>query len=186
MRKLLLTIVLLLVAVVIGGGIYVFLVSRSTQPASVQNETGTSPFGSGAGAIPSGGSGQGNTTSSQTSEQFIVLGADGSMISVADFRSEPGVQELSDGSYRLGPFTGSSTYQILYYAADKSFTVTLLEEPLGATRESAEQYLMNALQIGKPQMCRLRYGVYVPIKISQFYAATNLGFSFCPRAIKLP
>jgi|GEM_PF-2860774 len=188
-QKYLTYIVIALIVILAFGG---FLVYRSLPKDATQVPSGEngSPFGSGGETIPPpppppGSVGEVPEPSPGT--PLEVDGADGKKVIVANFKGAPGVYSKQNGDYLIHD-TGvaSTSYEITFYAADESFNVVLFMEPLGLTRKVAEERLMQLLQLGKIDMCRLRYSVYVPIRVSEFYAATNLGFSFCPSAVKLP
>lgn len=76
-------------------------------------------------------------------------------------------------------------YAISYIAQDQSFTITLLKEPIGETRRTAEEDFRKRLGISISQACSLRYVVLVPWWVSDYYSGKNLGFSFCPKATVL-
>jgi hypothetical protein len=77
-------------------------------------------------------------------------------------------------------------YDILFNTADNSFTISILAEPLGSARIAAEQYLMKTLNISQEDMCKLNYFISTSSHVNATYGGTNLGFSFCPGAVKLP
>ena len=77
-------------------------------------------------------------------------------------------------------------YVIEFVDSDQSFTVALMREPLSATRRQAESDLMQKLGITTQEMCGLRYVVLVSFDVNEGYAGRNLGFSFCPGAVRLP
>lgn len=98
----------------------------------------------------------------------------------------------NQGNYFIGkqPSTnsevGSQPFIITYTAETKYFNITLTQEPIGEVRKKAESYLMQILSFSENQMCELNYSVYTPTTINSQFAGTNLGFSFCPGAVKLP
>jgi hypothetical protein len=77
-------------------------------------------------------------------------------------------------------------YVIEYIAATDFFSIALMQEPIGAARTQAEQYLMKHLGIAESEMCHLRYTVTTPAWVDTTYANTSLGFSFCAGATPLP
>lgn len=103
---------------------------------------------------------------------------------------------LTKGYYYLGyhvyegvPDTTVTTdppYIITYMSGTQFFNVSLLQEPLGTVRQMAEQYLLARLGVSPKELCRIKYTVGVPWRVSQVYASRNLGFSFCPGATQLP
>lgn len=122
----------------------------------------------------------------------------GSSISTRDFLSD--TQTISDpnnpGYYYLGyhqstgPEDASATdappYVIGYIVQTHYFNVGLYAEPIGQVRIEAEQYLLNMLGITEEEACTLKYMVSVPNNVNSYYSGQNLGFSFCPGAVKLP
>ncbi len=77
-------------------------------------------------------------------------------------------------------------FNIFYDSAYGSFTIALLDEPLGELRNSAEQTLQARLGVSQKDMCRLNYYIGTDEGVSSVYAGKNLGFSFCPNATILP
>lgn len=164
MKKLLI-IVIALAAICIG--LLVWFLTRPAADVVVQQP----PV-----QFPMGGSGGPNTTGGDSFLQNPDVTADVN----------------NPGNYFIGnePKTdtevGSQPYVITYTADTKYFNITLTQEPIGKVRQSAELYLMDSLSLSKDQMCALNYGVYTPTFVNSQYAGTNLGFSFCPGAVKLP
>lgn len=113
-------------------------------------------------------------------DAFSVRARDGARIKVRPFGGENAVLhelynfEAADAPYSLG-----------YWPDDHSFTITLFAEPLAEVRRAAEEDMMRRLDIDQKNMCRLNYGVYVPIRVNEIHSGVNLGFSFCPGATEL-
>jgi hypothetical protein len=151
----------------------------------------TTNVGNSTNVTVSGGQGsQGNTIS--------IAGSNGATIQVNNFKNDPVLAKdpVNSGYYYFGPHfsegvpdsTATSTppYIIEYIDSTQYFSIALLEEPLGQTRQEMEQYLMAHLGISQSQMCQLKYMVSVPASVDTTYAGTSLGFSFCPGAVPLP
>jgi len=77
-------------------------------------------------------------------------------------------------------------FNIFYDSAYGSFTIALLNEPLGELRKSAEQTMQSRLGISQAEMCRLNYYIGTTEDVSALFSGKNLGFSFCPNATTLP
>jgi hypothetical protein len=90
------------------------------------------------------------------------------------------LQTTKDSRYEPQP------YQITYHAPDRTFTITVMQEPLGHTRRQAEAIFLAMLGLSKIEACVLRVNVTVPWSVNQRYAGQNLGMSFCPGATALP
>ena len=117
--------------------------------------------------------------------------ANGGTVMVKDFSVTAIPDKDNKGiSYLAGEDAGGviagTPYVIEFISSDYSFTIALMQEPLGSTRKQAEGDLMKQLGISTQEMCVLRYVVLVPFDISAQYAGKNLGFSFCPGATRLP
>jgi hypothetical protein len=82
--------------------------------------------------------------------------------------------------------SGQQEYQILYHAPDRTFTLSLMSEPIGRIRLDAEDELLALLGITETEACALRVNVTVPISVNERYSGKNLGMSFCRGATKLP
>lgn len=114
---------------------------------------------------------------------------DGSTLQTRDFLADPATKEDTEnkGYFYLGNQpSDTAAYSIEYISETQYFNIELLQEPLGANRKVAESYLINALGISSEQMCGLNYSVGTPNSVNSAYAGMNLGFSFCPVAVKLP
>ncbi len=118
----------------------------------------------------------------------VALGTGGSIL-VKDFRKDPStlVAPHIPGHYFIsgGIDNPDAVYATIYIESDRSFTITLLQEPLGQNRLLAEKELMQKLGISESDMCQLVYSVLVPYSVNQIYAGKNLGFSFCSGAALL-
>lgn len=127
----------------------------------------------------------GTTNGVMQQNTFALPGRDGRSVMVKDFG---GARAPSTDMLYIagGNASDKLPYTIGYFRADQSITVTLYEEPIGQVRIAAEKDLMERLNIGQYDMCRLKYAVYVPIRLNEIYSGTNLGFSFCPGATALP
>lgn len=186
-------ITILVVSLLLAGGLVLVTLKTSAPSASTTQSTeagGGGTFGGegnvtqyGAPAPGVQGGGQGTAT--------ISVASAGGKISVQDFTQtsvkdtvNPGYSYLSGGSTQ--GVVKDTPYAITYIAAQQSFTITLLKEPLGMVRQQAEQDLMHQLGITQDQMCQLNYIVLEPYDLNPLYAGKNLGFSFCPGAVQLP
>ncbi len=188
-------IVLLIVAVLVFIGLF-SLAYRVTGPATpspvgtAQNmQTGVSPV------MTAGTQNVAMTAASSSSQQMTTLSvaaATGGYIPTNDFLKDPTTVKdtFNPGYYYIGTpdstTTGNPPYTITYIEATQYFNIALLQEPIGAARAAAEQYLMTRLGVTQDQMCSLKYMVSVPWTVNQAFTGRNLGFSFCPGATALP
>lgn len=174
-RSLIIAIILLLALVAIG--IFFF----------VRSNTNTSSNGGSYGLLP--GSNTSLPSSDGSTPRISIKGADGKEILVKNFLVLPEVKEDSDntGYYNLGYQPNEAApYRISYISETTFFNIALLQEPIGQTRLQAETFLSNILGLSKEEMCGLNYSISVPNSVSSNYSGMNLGFSFCPGAVKLP
>jgi len=82
---------------------------------------------------------------------------------------------------------GEAPYSIVFFSEEGSVVIGLTREPLGEARRRAEEYLMETLGIGEEEMCVLNYYIGTTVHVNETYGSMgNLGFSFCPGAVKLP
>lgn len=168
MKKLIILIVA--VVLVIGIGITAWSLTHNSKNAPVQQ----SPV-----EFPTGGLATSSSVSAVNTDSLL---------------QNPDVKEDTNnpGNYFIGnqpdmsTEVGSKPYIITYTAKTKYFNIVLTQEPIGEVRQNAEKYLMQILSLTEDQMCRLDYSVYTPTTVNDQYAGTNLGFSFCPNAVKLP
>ena len=124
--------------------------------------------------------------------------SNGTSIATRDFLRDPATvgDPANPGYYYLGyhqsmdPADATATadppYVIGYVATTHHFNIGLYREPIGQVRKEAEQYFLKALGISQEAACVLKYMVSVPEDVNVVYASQNLGFSFCPGAVKLP
>ncbi|MES2668715.1 MAG: hypothetical protein V4644_03445 [Patescibacteria group bacterium] len=181
--------ILLVLTVVICIGAYVFLQQGAPEVQDVEQYGGLFPTSGGSSEDPSGDSGR-----------SISL-ASGASLVVRDFLNNGSTfrDPLNEGSYYVAgkleyclddgtcPDTGTPEFSILYLEPDQTFLVSLASEPLGESRMKAEAYLKDALGISNEEMCALRYTVGTTVSVNEAYGSiTNLGFSFCPDAVRLP
>jgi hypothetical protein len=165
------------------------------------NKTPVSNSQNGQVGLPVAGSvGQTTTTVTASSQGTTVpiATAGGGTVQTNNFLKDPTTAKdpINSGYYYLGyhvnegvpdpTITANPPYIIEYISATQYFNITLLQEPIGTTREEAQQYLMAHLDVSQDQMCQLNYMVSVPNSVNSRYAGESLGFSFCPGATVLP
>jgi hypothetical protein len=101
----------------------------------------------------------------------------------------PNTTNLGDGAYLVSGSAAandSSKFHILYFEPDKSYTVTLLEQPLKGVRTEAENALLALFGWSREEACIKPVRVSVPIDVDARYGGQSLGLSFCPGAVLLP
>lgn len=171
----------ILLLLVIGGAALIFL----SRPSLDANEPNASPFN----FFDSNP----NTPLSPETPNDLEAPQDPGQAEdiVIDFRSD-GItipDPNNEGWYFVSggtqPTETGAPYSIVYSEDDQQFTITLLKEPISETRIAAEQELMKRLSLSEDLMCRMKYWVGVPYSYNEFYAGRNLGFSFCPGAVKI-
>lgn len=166
-------IALITVGVLLIAGVIV-AVSLHTQVAPDDVDFGNSSV-----TFPNVGSGGVNTATSTGANSFLG-------------NPEVHADPYNAGYYYVGyqpstqPENDDIPYSIRYIAETHYFNIVLLQEPIGENRRNAETYLMTLLGLTREQMCSLEYAVYVPDYVNGTFSSVNLGFSFCPGAVKLP
>jgi hypothetical protein len=197
-RMLIIELVFIAVFAVLSVVIFLLIRMNSGTPSNTVavSTTNSNGFGASTSTIPGGALMGGTTGSAQPGMKVITMY--NTPLEVNDFLKDPETVKstLNPGQYSLGHhFAEDATdpkadetppYVITYFSATTYFNVTLYQEPLGKTRETAQRYLMDHLGISQNQMCLLKYMVSVPNRVSQIYAGKDLGFSFCPGATPLP
>ena len=172
---------LLICAIVIGSVVaFKILLAPNTQTPVT-----TTPLTS------NSGSSQGQVNIPSASHSIYLTSDTGAVIKTNDFIQDVTTAKdtVNPGYYYIGSgpnYGGTSSYKIEYVSATQYFNVSLLQEPIGAARQQAEQYLMQKLGISQDQMCHLKYMVSTPAAVDTTYAGIDLGFSFCPDGTKLP
>ncbi len=76
--------------------------------------------------------------------------------------------------------SGTNGYDILYYAPDGSFLISISATPVTTIIAQAESAFLQLLGISKSDACKLKVQVSVPISVDPNYAGQNFGLSFCP------
>ncbi len=190
MKRLLIILAVLLVILVVIMGILLAQNSKQTSPST--NTSSEFPLGNSRNPTEASTSTAGNTS---------VPSVLGGTIATSDFiHNGTTVQDienptnyylagslgycLSNGSCPSG--ASSTDFNVVYSTQNQSFIISLLQEPLGSSREEAQQFLMNTLGISEQSMCNLKYFVLTAVSVNSALAGENLGFSFCPGAIALP
>ena len=189
--KRLLIIIAILALVVVGAVAFYFYANRSDQPS------GESPIPAVTPLFPVGGGGDEPPVRGTLTIQTVS----GTTLEVRDFTRDPEVlaDAVNPGSYVLAgelgyclpdgscPFASDvRDFSITYTEDYQAFTITLLKEPVGETRRAAEGFLREKLALNDANLCLLRYHIGVPSFVNETYTGRNLGFSFCPGAVKLP
>ncbi len=121
---------------------------------------------------------------------FIVFrGTNGASntVNTRDFRNDSDVVAVDEVTYQIdeGVTNNEVSFQIYFDDIDKSFTVSLLQEPLRSSRINAEQALLKRLDVQKNDLCNMNIIVNTPSFVSEEYSGNNLGLSFCPGAVAL-
>ncbi len=189
------TILLVFIAVLVGGGLLAakilfpgLLPSNSQGTTQTQGGGTTIPSNPSTATNPSQQGGSNTPTNEQTAASLLVGSVSGGTVSVTDFTKDPETKttpNIPDSYFLSGgldPNTTGASFSIMYVSTDQSFTISLWQEPLGEVRRQAETELLKKLGVAQGVACGLRYTVLVPYKVNPYYAGKNLGLSFCPGA----
>ncbi len=76
-------------------------------------------------------------------------------------------------------------FEIVNYAVDNSFTITLSQKPLDKSRDEAEQKLLQILGVIPTEACKLKVAVFVPFSVDEKAAGIDYGLSFCPKGLPI-
>lgn len=191
MKKLLIAFAILVIIAVVAV-VVVVLSHRGNNTGTQQNPSTQFPIAS----TTTGGT---QTGVSQTT--IPVKTISGGLITVNNFinngvtiedKQNPGNYYLAgspdyclvDGSCPSGAPLDSAI--IVYRKETNSFIISLTKEPLGAARQSAEQYLGKVLGLTNQQLCNVYVYVSTTQDVNDTYAGQSLGMSFCPNAVRLP
>jgi len=96
-------------------------------------------------------------------------------------------RSLGADSYEISnePNSLAARFNIVYFAEYDFFQISLETEPLAESRQNAEDIFLSQLQVSEADACRLNVSVRTRLEVSQFYAGTELGLSFCPDSVEL-
>ncbi len=183
------TLVLVSLALIVAGILVLAYVFLSTQVSStpVPYENPSNPFG----GITSG--------SQEGTVERVLIAKDGTEVTVSDFaKDKPSVllgETPNDKQFDLTPYPAyeldtpyqAHAFDVQFNQLDSVFVVTLNEEPLGASRLAAEEFLKSTLNLNESKLCTLATHVGVPFSVNESLSVyENLGLSFCPQAYPLP
>jgi hypothetical protein len=179
MKKIIIVVtsVIVILLIIIG----VIFVMKAFHPATPVT-TGTNPFGQ-TGL-------QGGQTTGTVANTVKIQTRAGDMLSVPDFTTGHPSDKESNGTY-YDVTQDSSGNELnpdfsIVYGTDSSVSIGLLAEPLSQARLHAEAMLRKLIPLTDAQLCALDVSVMVPASVSDVYAGTDVGLSFCPGAVKLP
>lgn len=186
----LIQIVAAVLLVLVAIGILLALFLRPSTDTGTDTATSSNPFGFSTGT---------GTTGTATEPTFVITAAGGEAVKVPDFVAGRTSTQIGatpdDVQYELTPYPAydpsapypTHAYDVQYNAKGSQFVVTLNEEPLGASRLSAEAFLRDTLDLSDVKLCTLNILVGVPYSVNpslSYYQ--NLGLSFCQNAFPLP
>lgn len=198
MNKILISIVAVLVLTIVSAVMWFFIFASKQPTPSPINPPVTLPSSGSTTYVPTT---SGSTTSPGSSNTINTGTSNGGAVTTNDFiHNGVTLPDASNkGRYLLAGNLGycisnpqecqagsETDFNIFYESAYGSFTIALLNEPLGQTRLTMEQFLMNTLGIPQKDMCKLNYYVGTTYQVNALYSTKNLGFSFCPGATVLP
>jgi hypothetical protein len=175
------------------------LISSPVVPSSDETPSGSVSLPTGGSVVPVDTTSNGSAPSGTS--QLTITTSDKSTIITKDFihngetvadTVNPGLYQLAgsleyclaDGTCPSGAAT--TDFSISFNSKTQFFTIALLAEPIGTVRGSAEQFLISRLGVSPVQACSLQYFIGTPNYVNASYSGKNLGFSFCPGAVKLP
>lgn len=179
MKKILLTIGMVLVIVFLVAGIVATLKKPSDSNEPIQ-QPGTQ--------FPAGG------TTDISGDTFMVKTQSGSVVEVKNFLvSDTTIPDMeNEGYFYLGNLfpveetDNQPPYVITYIEDTQFFNVTLLSTPLYASQQQAELYLKSVLGISDSDMCNLQYTLSVPAYIDEAASGIDYRFSFCSDSTPIP
>lgn len=137
--------------------------------------------------------------SSTTTGTSVAL-KDGGKIMVRDFLNDPGVlltgTSTTDAGYYIVaalyaegvvPIPGGENprYQIDYFPGDSSFSVYILQEPVGEVRQEAIADLSARIGVSGAELCSLVIEVGTPTWVNDFFGARSLGVPGCPGSVEI-
>ncbi len=178
-------IILLSGVVVIGVGVVAyFFLSGGQQPAveKVQTGVGLPVAGQTTSQVITTGAGVPST------QEISLVAVGGGVITAENFLKNPNTiaDPVNSGYYDFGSTTSTPPFMVTYIAPTQYFNIELLQEPIGQTRELAQQYLEQYLGISTSDLCKLNYTVSTPSEVSKLYGGVDLRFGSCPDATVLP
>lgn len=102
--------------------------------------------------------------------------------------NRPETVNLGSGSFIIAggnDIYAQPPFQILFYEPDRSYTISLLAQPISTTRRDAETAFLELLSISKSDACALPVMVTTPYYVDRVMSGRDLGLSFCAGATPL-
>src|SRR4030042_5618948 len=84
---------------------------------------------------------------------------------------------IGDDGYAL--FEKTSKYKIAYIPVDKSFLISILDNPFEDVKKEAEKAFLQKLGITQEDACLMNVNIATNIRINPSYAGKNYKLSFC-------
>ena len=84
---------------------------------------------------------------------------------------------IGNDGYAL--FEKTSKYKIAYIPVDKSFLISILDNPFEDVKKEAEKAFLQKLGITQEDACLLNVNIATNIRINPSYAGKNYKLSFC-------
>lgn len=106
----------------------------------------------------------------------VVIETERGDVEINDFYSRPSAQRNQFETI----IAENNKYSIAGFTENKSFSIIILAEPVGANRQLSENAFLDKLSINKADACKLNVYLQVPYFVNEEYAGPNYGLSFCP------
>jgi hypothetical protein len=108
-------------------------------------------------------------------------------VEVTDITKLPEIVAVGDDAYSLDGTRSDKNagFSLVYYEADNSYAIAILNEPIAQNRVAASKYLLELLQISEADACKLNVYIGTLYSVNPQLSGQNFGLSFCPGAVKL-
>ena len=118
-----------------------------------------------------------STTTPQPISQEDELNLPGKGVVVQTKNFYKSAQEITPQNDAL--LIENEEFQILYYVADTSFSITILATPINTIRQKAEAEFLKQLGVTKEKACQLKVSVGAPYWVDEVFDGGEMGLSFC-------
>lgn len=193
-----LVILIITIAGTILAALAVFVWFQTRPPSSDASSTSSNPFSIFYGKKPVVITPIVSTTT--TSATISVALKDGGVTTVRDFLNDPGVlltgTSTTDGGYYIVaasypegivPIPGGEDpkYQIDYFPGNSSFSIYILQEPVGDVRREAIADLSARIGVSGSELCSLVIEVGTPVWVNEYFGARSLGVPGCSGSVEI-
>ncbi len=171
-----------LVIILCAGFIFLYVTQKNDENPDMTQDDTTFPVGSDTQTNNNNQTIDDNTNSSTTDSENTDDTVTRAQVNTDAILARKETIDIGSGSYIIAG--GNDTkitppYQIVYYAPDDSYIISLYSTPVRDVRVSAEEEFLSIVSLSKKEACTLKVLVGATNDVSEKFSGRNLGLSFC-------